>query len=196
MLTDISQALEHVLVEQQAELARELEPEILKVTKDGNGNHVVQKIIELVPRQHIGFIMNAFRGQVTALSSHPFACRVVQRMLENGTDSDRADLMVELLASASMFTTDQFGNYVIQHVIQNGKTEDQQKLIQLCMSQLMNFSKHKFASNVVEKCIQSAYPSQRTEIREQLMTVGSDGTTPLQQFMRDQYGNYVVRKYT
>jgi mRNA-binding protein PUF3 len=48
---------------------------------------------------------------------------------------------------------------------------------------------------VVEKCIESGTAKQRSIIREQLMTVGSDGTSPLPQMMRDQYGNYVLRKY-
>lgn len=191
----VQKALEHVLVEQQAELTKELEPEILRVIRDQNGNHVVQKIIELVPRQYIDFIMNALRGQVTGLASHTYGCRVIQRMLEHGTEADKLEIMTELHSSAQILITDQYGNYVAQHVIQNGKPEDRAKIIQLVMAQLLTLSKHKFASNVVEKCIEHGSAEQRTSIREQLTTVGSDGTSPLQQMMRDQYGNYVIRKY-
>ncbi|KAF5129985.1 Pumilio 3 [Metarhizium anisopliae] len=190
----VQKALEHVLVEQQAELTKELEPEILRVIRDQNGNHVVQKIIELVPRQCIDFIMNAVRGQVTALASHTYGCRVIQRMLEHGTESDKIEIMMELHASAQILITDQYGNYVAQHVIQNGKPEDRAQMIDLVMAQLLTLSKHKFASNVVEKCIEHGTAEQRTSIREQLTTVGSDGTSPLQQMMRDQYGNYVIQK--
>ncbi|KAK5989992.1 Pumilio-like protein [Cladobotryum mycophilum] len=190
----VQKALEHVLVEQQAELTKELEPDILKVIKDQNGNHVVQKIIELVPRQYIDFIMNAIRGQVTALASHTYGCRVIQRMLEYGNEADKLEIMGELHSSAQILITDQYGNYVAQHVIQNGKPEDRQKIIQLVLDQLLTFSKHKFASNVVEKCIEFGSTEQRTFIREQLSTAGSDGNNPLQQMMRDQYGNYVLQK--
>lgn len=183
-------------MEQQAELTKELEPEIIRVIKDQNGNHVVQKIIELVPRQYIEFIMSAIRGQVTPLASHTYGCRVIQRMLEYGTEADKAEIMAELHASAQILITDQYGNYVAQHVIQNGKPEDRERLIQLVMSQLLALSKHKFASNVVEKCIEHGSPEQRTVIREQLTTTGSDGNNPLQQMMRDQYGNYVIREST
>lgn len=190
----VQKALEHVLVEQQAELTKELEPEILRVTRDQNGNHVVQKIIELVPRRYIDFIMNALRGQVTGLASHTYGCRVVQRMLEHGTDADKLDIMTELHASAQILITDQYGNYVAQHVIQNGNQPDRQRMIELVMSQLLTLSKHKFASNVVEKCIEFGTAEQRTVIRIHLTTAGSDGINPLQQMMRDQYGNYVIRK--
>ncbi|KAL6866880.1 armadillo-type protein [Trichoderma novae-zelandiae] len=187
-------ALEHILVEQQAELTRELEPEILRVIKDQNGNHVVQKIIELVPRQYIDFIMNAVRGQVTPLASHAYGCRVIQRLLEYGTEADKAEIMGELHASAQILITDQYGNYVAQHVIQNGEPEDRERIIRLVMGQLLTLSKHKFASNVVEKCIEYGTPAQRTTIREQLTTAGPDGNNPLQQMMRDQFGNYVIQK--
>lgn len=190
----VQKALEHVLVEQQAELTKELEPEILRVIRDQNGNHVVQKIIELVPRQYIGFIMDAVRGQVTGLASHTYGCRVIQRMLEHGTEVDKMEIMTELHASAQILITDQYGNYVAQHVIQNGKPADRAKMIDLVMSQLLTLSKHKFASNVVEKCIEYGSAEQRTSVREQLTNLGSDGTSPLQQMMRDQYGNYVIQK--
>ncbi|OAA73953.1 Armadillo-type fold domain containing protein [Cordyceps fumosorosea ARSEF 2679] len=190
----VQKALEHILVEQQAELAQELAPEILRVIRDANGNHVVQKVIELVPRPYIGFINEALRGQVTGLSSHNFGCRIIQRVLENGTEADKLAVMTELHASAQILFTDQFGNYVTQHVIRNGKPEDRKKLIQLVMSQLHTFSKHKFASNVVEKCIQFGTAEQRTAIRLQLTTPGSDGTNPLPVMIRDQYGNYVIQK--
>lgn len=182
-------------MEQQAELTKELEPEILRVIRDQNGNHVVQKIIELVPRQYIGFIMDAVRGQVTGLASHTYGCRVIQRMLEHGTEVDKMEIMTELHASAQILITDQYGNYVAQHVIQNGKPADRAKMIDLVMSQLLTLSKHKFASNVVEKCIEYGSADQRTSVREQLTKSGSDGTSPLQQMMRDQYGNYVIRKW-
>ncbi|PNY23920.1 Pumilio-like protein 1 [Tolypocladium capitatum] len=190
----VQKALEHVLVEQQAELTKELEPDILRVIRDQNGNHVIQKIIELVPRQYIDFIFNAVRGQVTGLASHAYGCRVIQRMLEHGTDADKADMMNELHASAQILITDQYGNYVAQHVIENGKPEDRQRMIELVMAQLLTLSKHKFASNVVEKCIEYGSQQQRSSVRQQLTTAGSDGTSPLQQMMRDQYGNYVIQK--
>ncbi|PFH55784.1 hypothetical protein XA68_17624 [Ophiocordyceps unilateralis] len=190
----VQKALEHVLVEQQAELTKELEPEILRVTRDQNGNHVVQKIIELVPRQYIDFIVGALRGQVTGLASHMYGCRVIQRMLEHGTDADKQDIMVELHASAQILITDQYGNYVAQHVIQNGKPEDRQRMIELVMAQLLTLSKHKFASNVVEKCIEYGTAEQRTNIRQQFTAPGGDGVSPLQQMIRDQYGNYVIQK--
>jgi len=186
--------LEHVLVEQQAELVSELETDIIKVVRDQNGNHVVQKIIELVPKQYIGFIMPAFRGLCNQLSSHTYACRVIQRMLEHGTEQEKEEIMVELHGAASLLVVDQYGNYVAQHVIQHGKPEDRSRMIRVVLEQLLTLSKHKFASNVVEKCIEYGSAEELRLIRHHLVDGGPDGASALQYMMKDQYGNYVIRK--
>lgn len=186
--------MEHVLADQQADLVRELEPEILKCVKDQNGNHVVQKAIERVPTAHIQFIIEAFKGQVHTLATHPYGCRVIQRILEYCSEQDQASVLEELFACVSTLITDQYGNYVTQHVIAHGKPEDRAKIIKIVTAQLLTLSKHKFASNVVEKSIQFGSDEQRRGIVAQLTVLQSDGSSPLQLMMKDQYGNYVIRK--
>ncbi|QSZ36031.1 hypothetical protein DSL72_007155 [Monilinia vaccinii-corymbosi] len=190
----VQKALEHVLADQQAELVKELEVDVLKCVKDQNGNHVVQKAIERVPTEHIQFIIEAFRGQVHILATHPYGCRVIQRILEYCQPHDQERVLQELHQCASNLITDQYGNYVTQHVIQHGKPEDRAKIIKIVTAQLLALSKHKFASNVVEKSIQFGSVEQRHSIVSQLTALHSDGTSPLQLMMKDQYGNYVIQK--
>lgn len=190
----VQKALEHVLVEQQAELAKELEPDVLNVVRNQNGNHVIQKIIELVPRQHIDFIMNCLKGRVSDLSSHPYGCRVIQRVFEHGSDMDKAAIMVELHQCCQMLITDQYGNYVTQHVIMHGKPEDRSRVISIVTKELLIFSKHKFASNVVEKCIEQGTPEELRRIREGLSKPGDDLSSPLPNLIKNQFGNYVIQK--
>ena len=181
-----------MLCEQQAELAKELEPDILKVIKDQNGNHVVQQVIALVDRQNISFVMDCFKGRVSELASHTYACRVVQRVLEHGTEADREAIMNELHGCAQMLVTDQYGNYVTQHVIEKGMPEDRSRMINLVTDQVMMLSKHKFASNVVEACITHGTPEEQRAIRDKLTDSGDDAALIL--VMKDQFGNYVIRK--
>lgn len=166
----------------------------MQVIKDQNGNHVVQMVIKLVPRLCIPFIMDSFRGQVDQLSAHNYGCRVVQRMLEHGTDGERKALMDELHAHADILITDQFGNYVTQHIIAQGNPEDRNKMITLVIDNLVALCKHKFASNVVEKCIEHGTMEERQMIMRKLLDIGLDGSSLLQSMIRDQFGNYVIRK--
>ncbi|KAI9802019.1 MAG: hypothetical protein M1825_003075 [Sarcosagium campestre] len=190
----VQKALEHILVDQQASLIREIDAHVLKCVKDQNGNHVIQKAIERVPPEHIQFILNAFTGQVHALATHAYGCRVIQRMLEHCEEKAQASILQELHTCASALIQDQYGNYVTQHVIEHGKDDDRAKIIKLVTAQVVQFSKHKFASNVVEKSVQFGTDEQRREIVTTLTAVASNGVSPLQPLMRDQYGNYVIQK--
>ncbi|KAI3337366.1 ARM repeat-containing protein [Xylariaceae sp. AK1471] len=190
----VQKALEHVLVEQQQEIVEELRPNIIQIIKDQNGNHVIQMVIKMVPRLCIPFMMDAFRGQVDSLAKHGYACRVIQRVLEYGTDAERKSLMADLHACTAQLITDTYGNYVIQHIIAQGEPEDRSIMIQHVIDRLLYLSKHKFASNVVEKCIEYGAVDERRAIRIKLTTPNSDGTSPLQLMMKDQFGNYVIQK--
>lgn len=190
----VQKALEHILTDQQAAMVKELENHVLKCVRDQNGNHVIQKAIERVPSQYVQFIINAFRGQVNRLAAHPYGCRVIQRMLEHCEEVDRESILAELHACTSTLIPDQFGNYVIQHVIENGDEKDRTRMVEIVMSQLLAYSKHKFASNVVEKSIEFGEASQRHHIISTLTLPNDRGESPLLGLMRDQYGNYVIRK--
>ncbi len=182
-----------MLVEQQAEIVEELRQKIMIVVKDSNGNHVMQKVIQMFPKQCIPSIMDAFHGQVDQLAAHNYGCRVIQRILEHGTEVEKRTLMEEIHTHSSFLIADQFGNYVAQHIIAYGEPDDREKMIQLVINNLVAYSKHKFASNVVEKCIEHGNAEQRKMIQAQLTAHCSDGTSPLQPIIKDQFGNYVVR---
>jgi len=70
--------LEVVEVEQQTQMALELDGSIMRCVRDQNGNHVIQKCIECIPQERIRFIISAFYGHVVELSMHPYGCRVIQ----------------------------------------------------------------------------------------------------------------------
>ena len=79
----IQKALEVVAPERQATLVRELEGNVMKCVKDQNGNHVIQKCIEMVRWKQTSdeeasemaakmqFIVDAFAEHVFMLATHP-----------------------------------------------------------------------------------------------------------------------------
>nr|XP_054486441.1 pumilio homolog 2 isoform X8 [Agelaius phoeniceus] len=94
----IQKALESISPDQQVinEMVKELDGHVLKCVKDQNGNHVVQKCIECVQPQSLQFIIDAFKGQVFVLSTHPYGCRVIQRILEHCTAEQTLPILEEL----------------------------------------------------------------------------------------------------
>jgi hypothetical protein len=194
----VQKAFEHVLLDQQASLVKELDGpnlQILKVVKDSNGNHVVQKAIERIPGKHIQFIVDAHRGQMAKMSTHQYGCRVIQRMLEHCEPPTKRIVLDELLDHILPLVSDSFGNYVVQHIIVNGEAQDKRQVVDVILQQLLPFSKHKFASNIVEKSLDCADLDQRQHILRGLTAPDEQGVTPVLGLMRDQYGNYVLRKF-
>lgn len=80
----LSQALEVIDLDQKIELVHELDGHVMRCVRDQNGNHVIQKCIECIPTEEIGFVISAFQGQVATLSTHPYGCRVIQVTQYNG----------------------------------------------------------------------------------------------------------------
>ena len=72
----IQKAVEVVDTDQQLKLVQELDGHVMRCVLDQNGNHVIQKCIECISQDKIHFIILAFFGQVVALSSQTYGCRV------------------------------------------------------------------------------------------------------------------------
>lgn len=188
------QALEHILNDQQASLIRELKDDVIRCVKDQNGNHVIQKAIERCEAKDIDFIFSAFTNQIHTLSIHTYGCRVIQRCLEYCDLPIRQAILKELQESMPGLIGDAFGNYVVQHVVIHGEEHDKQKVLDLVIRGLEGYSKHKFASNVVEQCLTHASDAWRREVLDVIARGNRrEGEGMLIGFIRDNYGNYVIR---
>uniref|UniRef100_A0A3Q2YPG8 Pumilio homolog 1 n=1 Tax=Hippocampus comes TaxID=109280 RepID=A0A3Q2YPG8_HIPCM len=192
----IQKALEFIPSEQQviSEMVRELDGHVLKCVKDQNGNHVVQKCIECVQPHALHFIIDAFKGQVFALSTHPYGCRVIQRILEHCLPEQTLPILEELHQHTEQLVQDQYGNYVIQHVLEHGRAEDKSKIVAEIRGNVLGLSQHKFASNVVEKCVTHASRAERALLIDEVCSLTEGPHSALYTMMKDQYANYVVQK--
>ncbi|KAM6280568.1 pumilio homolog 2 isoform 9-T9 [Porphyrio hochstetteri] len=192
----IQKALESISPDQQVinEMVKELDGHVLKCVKDQNGNHVVQKCIECVQPQSLQFIIDAFKGQVFVLSTHPYGCRVIQRILEHCTAEQTLPILEELHQHTEQLVQDQYGNYVIQHVLEHGRPEDKSKIVAEIRGKVLALSQHKFASNVVEKCVTHASRAERALLIDEVCCQNDGPHSALYTMMKDQYANYVVQK--
>jgi len=175
-------------------MVKELEKDVIRTVKDQNGNHVIQKIIDRVPMEHIQNIVEAFRGNVGTLSIHTYGCRVIQRLLEKVPEPRRRFILAELHAEGPKLITDSYGNYVIQHVIEHGLPEDRARIVGLIKAQFLNYSRHKFASNVVEQCLICGDDEQRRELVTTVTAKNERAENTILTLLRDGYGNYVIQK--
>ncbi|KAK8609736.1 hypothetical protein V6N13_093151 [Hibiscus sabdariffa] len=190
----IQKALEVIELDQKIRLVEELDGHIMKCVRDQNGNHVIQKCIECIPMDRIGFIILAFRGQVAMLSTHPYGCRVIQRILEHCSNELQSQCIIdEILDAACDLSQDQYGNYVTQHVLERGKSHERGRIISKLTGKIVQMSQHKYASNVVEKCLEYGDSAERERLVEEIIGQ-SDENDSLLIMMKDQFANYVVQK--
>ncbi|KAK6234890.1 hypothetical protein SCA6_010227 [Theobroma cacao] len=190
----IQKAIEVVDLDQKIKMVQELDGSVMRCVRDQNGNHVIQKCIECVPEENIQFIVTTFFDQVVTLSTHPYGCRVIQRILEHCKDpKTQSKVMDEILGSVSMLAQDQYGNYVVQHVLEHGKPHERSIIIKELAGKIVQMSQQKFASNVVEKCLTFGGPSERQLLVNEMLG-STDENEPLQAMMKDQFANYVVQK--
>ncbi|KAL9296588.1 hypothetical protein ACSQ67_022484 [Phaseolus vulgaris] len=190
----IQKAIEVVDLDQKIEMVQELDGNVMRCVRDQNGNHVIQKCIECVPEDAIHFIVSTFFDQVVTLSTHPYGCRVIQRVLEHCNDpTTQQKVMDEILGAVSMLAQDQYGNYVVQHVLEHGKPHERSSIIKELAGKIVQMSQQKFASNVVEKCLTFGGPSERQLLVNEMLG-STDENEPLQAMMKDQFANYVVQK--
>ncbi|XP_059660783.1 pumilio homolog 2-like isoform X2 [Cornus florida] len=176
----IQKAIEVVDLDQKIKMVTELDGHVIRCVRDQNGNHVIQKCIECVPEEHIQFIISTFFDQVVTLSTHPYGCRVVQRVLEHcGDPKTQSKVMDEVLGSVSMLAQDQYGNYVVQHVLEHGKPHERSVIIKELAGKIVQMSQQKFASNVVEKCLTFGSATERQLLVNEMLG-STDENEPLQ----------------
>ncbi|XP_064652668.1 pumilio homolog 1-like isoform X16 [Lineus longissimus] len=194
----IQKALESIPADMQVEIVKELDGHVLKCVKDQNGNHVVQKCIECVDPKHLQFIIDAFNGQVRenvfTLSTHPYGCRVIQRILEHCTPDQTIPILDELHENTERLVQDQYGNYVIQHVLEHGRPDDKSRIVAILRGKVLHLSQHKFASNVVEKCVSHSSRAEKAMLIDEVCSMNEGPHSALYTMMKDQFANYVVQK--
>lgn len=218
----VQKALEALGEEDLPRLLMEFHHNVISCIHDQNGNHVIQKCIEVMStkaknaleagnesqaaffNEQIEFVIDDVLGNVQSLSCHPYGCRVLQRILEHCVDSTRERALDEIRQCHRALLDDQYGNYVIQHVLKYGRISDRDSILQIVVENgLLRLSKQKFASNVVEKLLNYGTPGQRNSIvREMLKFVDNNEVQPdgtlgkssvVLLMVRDAYANYVVQ---
>jgi pumilio RNA-binding family len=214
-------ALESLAYEDICSLLHEFDQNVLTCIQDQNGNHVMQKIVEVMSiaakeaesktredgladamAEKIQFVVDDVLANVETLCCHPYGCRVLQRILEHGVDFQKTATLDQIQLCHKALLDDQYGNYVIQHVLQYGRESDRDSLLKIIVeNDLLKLSRQKFASNVVEKLLKYGNSSQRNTIVREMLKASREGSgsqegvgsSVLLLMVRDAYANYVVQ---
>lgn len=157
--------------------------------KDTNGNHVIQKCLNVLKSPFNDFIYSKVCENIFDLATHRHGCCVLQRCIDAATISQRSKLIDKIIECAVELVQDAFGNYVVQYVIDLNTPEANSRLGLIFIQSMRLLATQKFSSNVIEKCLQ-----QNSHDIQQLMIQEISQPGNIIKMISDQYANYVVQR--
>jgi pumilio RNA-binding family len=146
------------------------------------GNYVVQKIIPLLGDEERTRLIAQLVGQIHLLSTHPYGCRVIQKLIDCSQDINF--IFEEIKGDLFDLIEDQNGNHVIQKCIE--RSSDKSVIMNHFIENSMLLSTHKYGCRVIQRMLECC---SRSEIK----TIVSILTRNIEVLVNDQYGNYVIQ---
>ncbi|CAE8628601.1 unnamed protein product [Polarella glacialis] len=150
-------------------LAAALRGRVWQALKSPHANHVLQKIITVLPPAKCQFVLSELRGKVFDAARHPFGCRVLERLLEHCAGPQTEVLAAEVLKDVLELCRHPYGNYVVQHTLEHGTQEQRRQLCEAMKPEASRLARHKVASHVVECALLHSLPEDRQSLKEALV---------------------------
>uniref|UniRef100_A0A183CAU2 PUM-HD domain-containing protein n=1 Tax=Globodera pallida TaxID=36090 RepID=A0A183CAU2_GLOPA len=148
----IEQKLGHANPTETAHLMDALRGNVLTLSKNLYGSHVIQKALE----------------SITSLSCHECGSRVIECVLEHCTEQQKRPALEQLNDNVLTLATDQHGNFVIQHLIKHGLPEDRERIVRSLHEKVTSLSIHEYGNRVIECVLEHCTEQQKRPMLEQL----------------------------
>ncbi|PSR86915.1 Pumilio 12 like [Actinidia chinensis var. chinensis] len=165
-----------------------LNPGIVTVIKNMNGNHVAQRCLQYLSPEYCEFLFEAAIANCVELATDRHGCCVLQKCLGRSDGEHRRRMICEITSNALILSQDQFGNYVVQFIFENHVPWATIDILDQLEGNYGDLSMQKYSSNVVEKCLKYAGEERQSCIIQELIN-----NPRLDQIMQDPYGNYVIQ---
>ena len=164
----------------------ELRPHVKTLMRDVTGNYVLQRLLEYsTPKVRSGFAACLY-GNMLELSMQPYACRMVQRVLEVIEEGDCLALASELDGHIPACVQDQHGNHVVQKLV-DIMPHNSSFIVRSFVGRVLEVSTHSYGCRVVQRVLERCRDSPDiVKVLEEILHY-------VEELSLDQYGNYVVQ---
>jgi len=185
-------AIEFGEEEEVVALCSELQGRVREAIRSPHANHVVQKMVEVLPASSLGFVVEEILGAGAEVARHRYGCRVLSRLLQRHREASVAhmdEFIEELLSDASDLARHTFGHHVIEMVLQTGSVYQRHMIFCSLSSDLTRNAKNRNATYVVERALTSCEDEDRRNLVQELI-----GTPDcLVSLVENQFGCYVAK---
>merc|ERR1719329_989162 len=188
----VQKAIEFGEEEEIVALSLELQGRVREAIRSPHANHVVQKLVEVLPASSLGFVVEEILGAGAEVARHRYGCRVLCRLLQRHSETPMAhmdELIEELLSDASELARHTFGHHVTEMVLQTGSVYQRHAIFCSLNSELTRNAKNRNATYVVERALTSCEEEDRHTLVQQL--IGSPDC--LVSLVENQFGCYVAK---
>lgn len=153
----VQDALEAGGREEQLKVANAIKGSVRKLLLSPQGNHVVQKLVKVLPPEDTGFVAQEILGEAVKVARSQFGCRGIQRLVEKCLHVPSTQAVLEELLGDPQAIRElckhPFGHYVAQSVLESGFEEFKRRVAVAMLRDLPRLATHKSASYVVEKAM-------------------------------------------
>ncbi|KAI0462279.1 hypothetical protein LJB42_004367 [Komagataella kurtzmanii] len=192
----LQKLVECIDTEEESEIIIDaLSSHVVSLSRDLNGNHVVQKCLQKLSSKDCQFIFDAACDHCVEIATHRHGCCVLQRCLDHGSKEQCYALSLEVSRNCIPLSFDPFGNYVVQYVLSQNEmiknindSKPVANIVAAIKDSIITLSLHKFGSNVIEKCLK--IPRVSKLVIDQLLETHA---TKISELLNDPYGNYVLQ---
>ncbi|KAH8616668.1 putative Pumilio family RNA binding repeat [Trypanosoma vivax] len=185
----VQKMIETISTREEMEIIREaLSRDVVRLVKDANGNHAIQKVLQRFDHEDKEFIYAAVGADCVPIAKNKQGCCVLQRCLEYASPTQRSTLVKHILDCCLQIAEDPYGNYVLQYVLQSGNNTTIDTIAIAFLPHLVQLCMNKFSSNVMEKVLCRVSPLVREMYVETMCT-----PEVAARLIQDDFGNYVLQ---
>lgn len=175
---------------ERAALVDQLRGHVREAVASPHANHVLQKCIEVMPPERLGFIFEELQGHVVTIAKHRYGCRVLERLIEHCPSKQTVGLIEEVLRAAPQLCRHTFGNFVVQHILEHGMPDQKERLVDILSGDALRLGRHRFASHVM-RC---ALVNCTTENKKRLGLALTAEPSEFADLSRHHWGSFVIRE--
>lgn len=188
----VQRALEVGSASVATEIVKELHGNVLKSVQSPHANHVIQKVIEFMPRCRFQFIAEELEGVGANIARHVYGCRIICRLLEHG--GYEMSLVAEILNEVDELCGHRYGSHVLSSVLEHGSVDQRREIIRSLRKNLGRQIAQRHFCKLLEDAVVYCAASDMQLIVADLLASPS-GLALLSQSQHGRYVIDVVRLY-
>jgi len=164
----VQDALDEVGTEVKVQLAHQLSGHILEAVGNPHANHVVQKVIEVLPPLQALFVVSELIGSGNKVVLSSYGVRIFCRLLEHFPADMIEDLIAEVTQDVSMLCCHKYGNCFARHLMDHDLEGRGQQVIRIITEDPIKYARFWWGTELILSALPYLSPIQRRTLFEAL----------------------------